>query len=68
MSGWTKDELDRIGATHEVELTRSAPTASRAGPVTIWIVRSGHDLYLRSWRGPIAAWYRRVQARHGGHL
>jgi hypothetical protein len=37
-------------------------------PVTIWVVRNGHDLYVRSWRGRTAAWFRSAQARHQGHI
>ena len=37
-------------------------------PVTIWVVRNGDDIYVRSWRGRTAAWSRSAQARHEGHI
>ncbi len=32
--------------------------------MTIWAVRHGGELYIRSVNGPTAAWYRGAQARH----
>jgi hypothetical protein len=37
-------------------------------PVTIWVVRHGDDLYVRSWRGRGSAWFRGVQDRHEGNV
>jgi hypothetical protein len=68
MSTWTRDELDRIGAAHELELTTLRPDGTRRKSVTIWVVRVGDDLYVRSWRGRTAAWFRAVQARREGHI
>jgi hypothetical protein len=36
--------------------------------VTIWVVRSGDDLYVRSYRGRDGSWYRGTHARHRGHI
>jgi hypothetical protein len=36
--------------------------------VTIWVVRHGDDLYVRSVNGPTAAWFRATQVRHEGHI
>ena len=36
--------------------------------MTIWVVRAGDDLYVRSWRGRDGAWYRAAQARREGHI
>jgi len=52
MSAWTRDELERVGGAEELELTVSGRT------VTIWVVRVGDSLYVRSWRGTGGAWYR----------
>ena len=37
-------------------------------PVTIWVVRIGDDLYVRSVNGRTSAWFSGVQARHEGHI
>jgi hypothetical protein len=36
--------------------------------VTVWVVRHGDDLYIRSWRGRTAAWYRATQVRNEGRI
>ena len=47
MSGWTNDELREIGAADEVELTTLRSDGTPRKPVTIWVVRSGDDLFTR---------------------
>lgn len=37
-------------------------------PVTIWVVRVGNELYVRSTNGRTASWFRGVQDRHEGHI
>jgi hypothetical protein len=37
-------------------------------PVTIWVVRIGDDLYVRSWRGRTGAWFRHTQQRPEGRI
>jgi hypothetical protein len=68
MTAWTREELNTIGAAHELELTTLRSDDTPRKPVTIWVVRNGNDLFIRSWRGRTAAWFRRVQARHEGHI
>jgi hypothetical protein len=36
--------------------------------VTIWVVRHGDDLYVRSWRGLSGRWFRSAQQTHEGHI
>ena len=36
--------------------------------MTIWVVRHGDDLYVRSRRGRTSTWFRGVQDRHEGHI
>jgi hypothetical protein len=68
MSAWTSDELDRIGAVEELELTTLRSDGTPRKPVTIWAVRNGGSLFIRSWRGEHAAWFRHAQARPEGHI
>jgi hypothetical protein len=53
MTGWTSDELTRIGTTPELQLTSRRRDGTLGKPRTIWVVRVGEDLYVRS--GPGAA-------------
>jgi hypothetical protein len=68
MTAWTNEELDRIGTTQELEVASLRADGTRRQPVTIWVIREGDDLYVRSWRGESGAWYRGVQERHQGHI
>ncbi|HEX5606873.1 MAG TPA: DUF2255 family protein, partial [Candidatus Binatia bacterium] len=37
-------------------------------PVTIWVVRDGDDIYVRSVNGRNAAWFRGTQVRREGRI
>lgn len=69
MSDWTAAELDRIGRADELEVASMGRDGKLTGPVTIWMVRDGNDVYVRSAvKGPAASWYRATKHRHQGHI
>jgi hypothetical protein len=68
MSTWTNDELDRIGEAEELEIASVRRDGTLRKPVTIWVVRHGDDLYVRSVYGRTSAWFRGARARHEGHI
>ena len=68
MANWTRDELDKIGAADELEIVTLRRDGTKRKPVTIWVVRVGDDLYVRSGYGDRAAWYRGTQSRRDGHI
>jgi hypothetical protein len=68
MTSWATDELARIGAAEELEIAALRRDGTLRDPVTIWVVRDGDDLYVRSVNGPTAAWFRGTQARHEGRV
>jgi hypothetical protein len=68
MTAWTDEELDRIGTAQELEVAPLRADGTPRRPVTIWVVREGDALYVRSWRGRSGAWYRGVQERYQGHI
>jgi hypothetical protein len=68
MPRWTSDDLDRIGSAEELDLASIRPDGSLRNPVTIWVVRVGDDLYVRSWKGRHGAWFRGTQLRREGHI
>jgi hypothetical protein len=37
-------------------------------PVTIWVVRVGDDVYVRSVNGRGSSWFRAAQVRHEAHI
>jgi hypothetical protein len=68
MTTWTSDELDKIGRAEELEIASLRRDGTLRKPVTIWVVRHGDDLYIRSAYGRTAAWFRGTQVRHEGHV
>jgi hypothetical protein len=68
MATWTKDELDAISTADELEITSPRSDGSTRDPVTIWVVRIGDELYVRSVRGQHGAWYRGAERSHEGHV
>jgi hypothetical protein len=65
---WTADELARVGGATEIEVSSRRPDGSLRPYVTIWVVRSGDDLYVRSAYGPDNGWYRRAKASGKGRI
>ena len=63
-TAWTSDELSKIGAAEELQMAPLQPDGSPRKPVTIWVVRHGDDLFVRSVNGRTAAWFRGAQVRH----
>jgi hypothetical protein len=68
MTAWTSDELTKIGTAEELEIASLRSDGTLRNPVTIWVVRHGDDLYVRSINGRTAAWFRGTQVRHEGHI
>jgi hypothetical protein len=65
---WTSDELDKIGKAEELEIASVRRDGSLRKWVTIWVVRQGDDLCVRSGYGPDAAWLRGTRVRHEGRI
>ena len=68
MTMWTSDELTKIGAAEELQTASQRRDSTLRNPVTIWVVRLGDDLYVRSVRGRTAAWFRGTQVRQEGRI
>src|SRR6266446_8763801 len=68
MAAWTRDELSRFGGAEEVEVAAVTGTGSVRNRVTIWLVRHGEDLFIRSVRGRDGAWFRAVQGSKNGRI
>jgi hypothetical protein len=68
MTAWTTDELDEIEAADELELASLRPDGGLRNPTTIWVVRLGDDLYVRSVNGRASGWFRATQVRHEGRI
>lgn len=68
MTAWTANELARIGRAEELRLTSTRPDGTLRPYVTMWVVRAGDDLYVRSAYGPDNPWYRRAVASRAGRI
>ena len=68
MTAWTSDELNKIGAAEELKIASVRRDGTRRNPVTIWVVRRGDDLYVRSVNGRTGVWFRGAQVRHEGRI
>jgi hypothetical protein len=68
MTTWTDEELDKIGKAEELQIASLRPDSTLRNPVTIWVVRLGDDLYVRSVYGRTSAWFRGTRVRHEGHI
>jgi hypothetical protein len=68
MTTWTSDELTKIGTAEELEIASLRRDGTLRNPVTIWVVRLGDDLYVRSVNGRTSGWFRGVQVRYEGRI
>ena len=68
MTTWTNDELNKIGKAEELQIASLRRDSSLRKLVTIWVVRVGDDLYVRSVNGRGSSWFRGVQTRHEGQI
>ena len=68
MTAWTPDELDRIGAADELQIASRRADGSLRKFVTIWAVRSGDQVYVRSAYGHDNGWFRRALASGDGRI
>ena len=68
MTAWTNDEINKIGTAEELEIASLRRDGSLRNLVTIWVVRLGDDLYVRSVKGRASAWFRGAQTRHEGRI
>jgi hypothetical protein len=68
MSDWTEGELDQIASADALRLASARSDGTLRRPVTMWVVRHGGDVYVRSVKGRTSHWFRGVQDRHEGHI
>jgi hypothetical protein len=68
MSGWTPDEIARIGRATELEVASRRPDGTLSGFVTIWAVRAGDDVFVRSAHGYENPWFQRALRSGQGRI
>lgn len=68
MGEWNEEQLGRIGAADELRISSLREDGTPSRWVTIWVVRLGNDLYVRSVRGRKSGWYRATQVSRRGSI
>jgi hypothetical protein len=68
MTSWTPEQLRAMGAADELEIAALRPDGTLRPYTTIWVVRVGDSLYVRSYRGEDGIWYQAVQRRPEGRI
>jgi hypothetical protein len=68
MSEWTSEELTKIGSAEELKIQSMRRDGTLRKPVTIWVIRNGDRLYVRSVKGSTGPWFRGTRARRQGHI
>ncbi|RIJ76400.1 DUF2255 family protein [Nakamurella silvestris] len=64
MTNWTEDDLALLGGAEELQIASDRPDGTLRPEITIWVVRVGDDLYVRSAHGPENPWF--VRALNSG--
>jgi hypothetical protein len=68
VSPWTGDELAALAAAEEAQIVPRRGDGTLRKPVTVWVVRVGDDLHVRSVGGRGGAWFRGIQMTHSGRI
>lgn len=68
MKTWSPDELNKFEAADEIGIAPLRQDDAVRKPVTIWIVRLGDDLFVRSAYGSRSGWFRGALASHRARI
>jgi hypothetical protein len=68
MSDWTAGQAAAITAPQEVRVVTRRPDGTLRRPTTIWIVRDGERVFIRSTNGRGADWFRAAVATGTGQV
>lgn len=59
---FSNDDLRAIDAAKEIEVETSAGPGAELHRTITWVVVDGDDVFVRSWRGVTARWFREALA------
>ena len=59
---FARETLDLLDRTREVRIETSRP-GGQVHDAIIWVIVDGDDVFVRSWKGASARWYREARAK-----
>ena len=68
MPAWTADEIAKIGNATELQIASRRRDGSLRPYVTIWVVRSGDELFVRSAYRHENGWFQRALTSGTGRI
>lgn len=68
MTNFSDADLAKVGTAEELDLRSERGDGTLRDPVTMWVVRSGDHVYVRSVKGTAGPWYRGTLSRHRGRI
>jgi hypothetical protein len=68
MNAWTSDAARAVTAPQEVQVATRRPDGTLRRPRTIWIVRDGDRVFVRSTNGRGADWFRAATGTGGEQI
>jgi hypothetical protein len=67
-AAWNSETLRALADAEEVDVTPLGTDGTRSATRTVWSIGVGHELYLRSWKGRGAVWFRDATASLLGEI
>jgi hypothetical protein len=68
VTAWSDEELRRLGEATELQLASRRDDGPLRAYTTMWVVRVGDHLFVRSAGGPARPWYRHALASGSGRV
>jgi hypothetical protein len=65
---WTAEDGQAVGAAEELQISSRRPDGTLRPYVTIWVVRLGDKIFVRSAHGTQNPWYQRALASGTGRI
>jgi hypothetical protein len=59
---FSQDDLREIDRAKEIRIETAERPGAETHRTIIWVVVDGDDVFIRSWRGATARWYREAMA------
>jgi hypothetical protein len=67
-ASWAPEELQRIGAAHELQIASRRADGTLRRWVPIWVVNAGGQVYVRTWYRRGTGWFGQGLATHRARI